>query len=448
MCGAPTGIPVTNDGALSARGAGSDVLGVPSSTNDLVVLPGLVGTASDQSLNKAGPSHQDSSSSSGGSPARLKAPIGGGLAARRNFKGSIQVAAKKGADKSPFKRITWCTKLSENYELGGEVMPSCHSGMQVLFGKQRATGLDVVVKVRHKKNSFKDNEEQEWRISTEYMMNLPCASGKIARIFEVLEDAMAYYVVMEKCNGQDLFESIHNESKLTPDETKEVLFQILTALCDMHAEGLVHKDLKLENVMIERTPSTSTSAKQIWRDEQPQASSPLQVKLVDFDTVEEHTPKTPKRAKDVLGTDQYIAQEAYAGMYSPASDIFAVGVIGYRLLVGRFPFDARMFNDKPGENWVGSPKMKEIREKLCKYQVNYEHRVFQRDPTALDLIRSMLAVKESDRPSAKEALQHRFFTKSSSPRTSRHSQGATGSQSMIPRISGGSAGSPKSATAL
>ncbi|CAE7718387.1 prkC, partial [Symbiodinium necroappetens] len=88
------------------------------------------------------------------------------------------------------------------------------------------------------------------------------------------------------------------------------------------------------------------------------------VKLIDFDTVEEWNSTGPK-SKHVLGTDQYIAPEAYEGKYSPASDIFAVGVIAYKILTGSFPYNGRLFDDKPGENWVGSPKMKEIRQKLC-----------------------------------------------------------------------------------
>jgi len=292
-------------------------------------------------------------------------------------------------------------------------MPSCHSGMQVLFGKQKSTGVEVVIKVRLKESSFKEDEEREWRSSTEFVLNLP-PSGNIAKLYEVLEDVDAYYVVMEKCPGQDLFESIHSQTSLVPEETKHVMFQILTALADLHAEGLVHKDLKLENVMIDRTPSTSTSASHVW-SERDSPKSPVAVKLVDFDTIEEHTPNKVKRAKDVLGTDQYIAQEAYAGIYSPASDIFAVGVIGYRLLVGKFPYDRKMFNDKPGENWVGSPKMREIREKLCKFKVNYEHKVFLREPQACALIRQMLAVREGERPTAAEALAHRWFDSCRSP---------------------------------
>merc|ERR1719247_2602027 len=91
--------------------------------------------------------------------------------------------------------------------------------------------------------------------------------------------------------------------------------------------------------------------------------TPTQVKVIDFDTLDQWTPAAGV-AKDVVGTDQYIAQEAYAGKYSPLSDVFAVGVIAYRLLCGRFPFHAELFDDEPGENWVGSPKMDEIRSKL------------------------------------------------------------------------------------
>lgn len=375
------------------------------------------------------------------------------MAARRNFNATIAVASNKKKDQTSgaggsYKQITWVVKLSDKYEFCGEVMPSCHSGMQVLFGKQRSTGLDVVIKVRAKKNSFKQDEEKEWRMSTEYMLNLP-QCGNIARIYEVMEDVDAYYVIMEKCLGQDLFESIHNEAKLSVDETKEVLIQILTALADMHAEGLVHKDLKLENVMIDRTPSPSgTSLQQIWPDDE---ASPVLVKIVDFDTVEEHTPQTPKRAKDVLGTDQYISQEAYAGMYSPASDIFAAGVIGYRLLVGRFPFDSKLFNDKPGENWVGSPKMKEIRDKLCKFQVNYDHKVFQREPAACALIKSMIAMKESDRPSAQDALEQPWLQRALSPKaTPKHSKDSSGLNALPNQVQDGKfvslPGSPKTRT--
>ncbi|CAE8647087.1 unnamed protein product, partial [Polarella glacialis] len=115
-------------------------------------------------------------------------------------------------------------------------------------------------------------------------------------------------------------------------------------------------------------------------------------------------------AKDVLGTDQYIAQEAYDGKYSAASDIFAAGVIGYRLLTSKFPFKSDIFNDEAGENWVGSPKMKEIRKKIVNSKIDWSHRVFLADLQCKDLLSIMLASNEKDRPTAQQALSHVWLT--------------------------------------
>merc|ERR1719382_1485258 len=132
-------------------------------------------------------------------------------------------------------------------------------------------------------------------------------------------------------------------------ETKAILRQLLRGVTALHNEGCIHKDLKLENVMVARSRSDSLV-------------EPV-VKLIDFDTAQTWEPSSPK-AKIVLGTDQYISSEAYAGRYSPASDMFAVGVIAYKLVTGLFPFNGRMFDDEAGENWVGSPKMKQIQDRV------------------------------------------------------------------------------------
>jgi len=139
---------------------------------------------------------------------------------------------------------------------------------------------------------------------------------------------------------------------------------------------------------------------------QTEVPSPVQIKIIDFDTVEQVDEAGPKPAKYVLGTDQYIAPEAYAGLYTPASDIFAVGVLGFRLLTGRFPYNRAIFDDEPGENWVGSPKMREIRGKLSNSRVEFDHAVFRSEPMAQDFIGSLLSNDQSSRPTAKEAMAH------------------------------------------
>merc|ERR1711937_427254 len=104
-----------------------------------------------------------------------------------------------------------------------------------------------------------------------------------------------------------------------------------------------------------------------------------------------------------------IAPEAYGGDYSPASDIYAVGVIMYKLLTRKFPSRSDIFDDQPGENYVGSPAMKRIKERLRKEQINFTLPPLDRCPDARELVESMLKFDPEVRPSAADALKHRWF---------------------------------------
>merc|ERR550539_568544 len=136
--------------------------------------------------------------------------------------------------------------------------------------------------------------------------------------------------------------------------------------------------------------------------------SPAAAKLIDFDTVQDWGPNSPK-SRDVLGTDGYIAPEAYAGNYSPASDMYCVGVIMYKLLTGKFPTRTDIFDDRPGENWVGSPAMKRIGDRLKTEEIDFRCRPFDKSPLAADLCSALLSFNPDQRPSAGEALRHPWF---------------------------------------
>jgi serine/threonine protein kinase len=109
-----------------------------------------------------------------------------------------------------------------------------------------------------------------------------------------------------------------------------------------------------------------------------------------------------------VGTDGYIAPEAYLGDVCPKSDVFSTGVVMYLLIAGRYPFDSAIFDDGPNENYVGSPKMAEIYDKLQRYKVRFG-RPFDPYPEAKDLCMRMLEFDPDKRPDAAEALQHPWF---------------------------------------
>merc|ERR1712060_227307 len=96
----------------------------------------------------------------------------------------------------------------------------------------------------------------------------------------------------------------------------------------------------------------------------------------------------------------------------------AVGVIAYRLLTGTFPFNGRMFDDEAGENWVGSPKMKQIQDRVRRFHIDWTLPPFPTEPEAVDLCRRMLAPNDDERPHADEVLGHPFLADASSPKRS------------------------------
>mmetsp|Transcript_144597 Transcript_144597/g.262930 ORF Transcript_144597/g.262930 Transcript_144597/m.262930 type:complete len:470 (-) Transcript_144597:105-1514(-) len=312
------------------------------------------------------------------------------------------------AESVALRTIRHVSRFSDLYTLGCEVAKLSRHGTFIRHAVRCSDGCKVVVKVRERfcddsglvNGSFESLEEEtEWRSTMERYLNLP-HHDSIARCHEVLEDDKRYYVVMDRAMGEDIYEVLHREGELYPVEVREVLRQILSAVAALHTQGCIHKDLKLENVVLERVHGAE-----------------FRVKLIDFDTLTAWAPKGPPE-QDVLGTDQYIAPEAYQGVYSPASDMFAIGVLAYRLLTSDFPFDNEIFDDEPGDNWVGAPQMEAICKTLRQVDISWDYKVFQKDPGALEFCQKALAMDPARRPTALQALAHPWLkpAKSSSCR--------------------------------
>mmetsp|Transcript_165877 Transcript_165877/g.532567 ORF Transcript_165877/g.532567 Transcript_165877/m.532567 type:complete len:351 (-) Transcript_165877:40-1092(-) len=325
-------------------------------------------------------------------------------------------SSKKGHGVNPvgIKKVTeW--EFAKRYKMGQQVMESTNAGMDVVQAVRLEDGLPVVIKTRQRPGSFKTPEvERDWRRTTEVQLGMP-QTCRLCEYFEVLETDKCYFVIMEKVEGKDLFEVI-SEARPAREEARDIVRQILEALDVLHSHGRIHKDLKIENVMVDLSASGSSVVSQQRRTPESAAASrtrsfgasPATTKLIDFDTVEDWEPSSPS-AKEVLGTDGYIAPEAYLGQYSPASDVYAAGVVMYKVLVGEFPTREEIFDDEPGENWVGSPSMKRIYARLQKEVIDFTKPPFDKDVLAADLCCKLLAFEAIDRPSAADALKNAWF---------------------------------------
>ena len=180
-------------------------------------------------------------------------------------------------------------------------------------------------------------------------------------------------------------------------EVRKVISNLLESLHHLHSQGLIHKDVKLENIVFKEKGSSTMDTPKSSRTPKTNVSSgglpgepvsPTGMRLIDFDFLEEWDPLSPK-SKSVLGTDGYIAPEAYQGSACPKSDVFSAGVVMYILIAGQFPFNDAIFDDGPNDNYVGSPKMAEINARLERYKVLFG-RSFDPYPKAKDLCKSML----------------------------------------------------------
>jgi hypothetical protein len=140
----------------------------------------------------------------------------------------------------------------------------------------------------------------------------------VARVFDYGEDAGRHYIVMELAQGRDLARLLREEGALAPERAAEIGAQIADALAHAHAAGLVHRDVKPANVIVDDNDS---------------------VKVTDFGIARAAGDATLTATGSVLGTAHYISPEQASGTHiGPASDIYSFGIVLYEMLTGALPF--------------------------------------------------------------------------------------------------------------
>ncbi|MEC7521421.1 MAG: serine/threonine-protein kinase [Myxococcota bacterium] len=148
----------------------------------------------------------------------------------------------------------------------------------------------------------------------------------IAPVTDFHDGDQAPFLVMELVRGQTLHDVIRAAAPMPAPRVQAILTQILDALSAAHAGGVVHRDLKPQNVMLSSTPAV-----------------PDFVHLLDFGLaalLDAHRREQLTQTGQLLGTPGFMAPEQIeAGRVDPRTDVFAVGVIGYVMLTGRLPFD-------------------------------------------------------------------------------------------------------------
>ena len=205
--------------------------------------------------------------------------------------------------------------IADRYELEEAVD---HGGMSSVYrGRDRLLERTVALKVLHA--HFGDDAEYVERFRREARAVAQLSHPNIVTVIDRGSSDGHQFIVFEYVEGENLKQLVERSGPLSVDRTLELGIQIADALAFAHAHGLVHRDVKPQNVLID---------------------SAGDAKVTDFGIarsldVEEGVTQTGT----VLGTSNYLSPEQAAGEpVTPATDIYSLGVVLYELLTGEVPF--------------------------------------------------------------------------------------------------------------
>ena len=178
---------------------------------------------------------------------------------------------------------------------------------------------DREVAIKILKDEFLDNEDFIRRFKNESKAIAVLNHPNIVRVYDVSFGDMIQYIVMEYIDGITLKEYIEMQGVLDWKETLHLTTQILKALQHAHENGIVHRDIKPQNIMLLQDGT---------------------IKVTDFGIARFSSNATRTMTEQAIGSVHYIAPEQARGDKTDGkTDIYSVGVMMYEMLTGKLPFD-------------------------------------------------------------------------------------------------------------
>jgi tetratricopeptide (TPR) repeat protein/predicted Ser/Thr protein kinase len=208
------------------------------------------------------------------------------------------------------------TLLAERYEI---LSLLGQGGMGAVY-KARDTELERMVALKLIRPDLASNPEILRRFKQELILAREVTHRNVIRIFDLGQTKGFKFITMEYVEGRDLRALLRERGKLPADEAVEIVSQVCSALETAHAAGVVHRDLKPQNIM---------------------QDAKGRIFVMDFGIA--HSLETPGMTQTgaLMGTPEYMSPEQARGMKVDArSDLFAFGIIFYELLTGISPFKA------------------------------------------------------------------------------------------------------------
>lgn len=195
----------------------------------------------------------------------------------------------------------------------------------------------------------------------------------VLKLYDVWETSTSLYLILEYIQGGELFEQLCGEGRRTPPEALHYFQQIICAVDYLHRFNIAHRDLKLENILVDQESN---------------------IKVADFGMAAWQDDLKDRLLKTSCGSPHYAAPEVINGeLYNGAiADIWSCGVILYALLAAKLPFDDDDY----------SALLNKIRVGKFEFPPDM-------DPLAQDVISRMLVTDVTKRIATPEIMQHPYF---------------------------------------
>ncbi|ABP00752.1 predicted protein, partial [Ostreococcus lucimarinus CCE9901] len=270
------------------------------------------------------------------------------------------------------------TTITDAYEVLEKIGTGGFS--TVARAREKATGRDVAIKVVDKSKYAPTDRsfDREVEVLSEIR------HVNVVELYATYVTDRNVFMICELVQGGELLERVSRVGSFAEDEARSVIAQVLHAVAHMHARDIVHRDLKLENILLSDDGDRPT------------------VKLIDFGLA--RFKPEGQTMRTVCGSPLYIAPEILEletskdenEFYSPACDMWSVGVILFALLSGYSPFD---HEDE-------SVLYQNIRDGI--YHLEPGVWDFISNP-AKSLVAGLLETDANERLSAEQALAHEWI---------------------------------------
>ncbi|MEO6603057.1 MAG: serine/threonine-protein kinase [Polyangiaceae bacterium] len=218
----------------------------------------------------------------------------------------------------------------EKYELIAEIG---HGGMATVYrARDRRLGREVAVKVIH--HHLRENKEVAARFVSEARAVAKVKHPNIVEVYDVSDaDETERYLVQELVRGTTLRQLISERGHLPAEVAAAMAVEIAAALEHAHSLGVIHRDMKPENVLLD-LPTEGQS--------EPEAILAPRVKITDFGIAKLLDVQGVTSTGQVLGSPAHMAPEQIeGGDVSASADVFGLGVLLYEACVGKLPFDGK-----------------------------------------------------------------------------------------------------------